>query len=417
MSSEKFTYRDSFEQLLQEAADRFRLYPSPKIWQGLYNNIHPSKRKPSTTSLLLISYFFLLLSAPSGMEKETKSSLSVSFLPHKESNQICEKAARQAGIQALRGVNKKSAPFLRTKIKKDAFPVDMKAEKTEKNYLAFIPAEKNEQIMTWETSGTEPEALRPALTFGTIFFSTGYSAEQKNQETPSKAPETNSRFQYQVYATPSMEFRESHPGSRTGEQGSSSAESFPEDASNNSGLAAFNIEAGGNILFRFNPDLRFKAGLQVNYSNRQVQANQGSGDAPETARILANSLQSISGKDLNAESFQFSIPLGADWMIAGNDAVQWFAGATVQPSFLLPGNNNLIIYGPETPVRHDPGSFRNFNINGGIETFVSFKTPGGITLNAGPQFRYQMLSSYKNMYPYNERLFNIGLKLGITSPF
>lgn len=418
MPSEKFTYRDSFEQLLQEAADRFRLYPSPQIWQGLYNNIHPSKKNPSVSSLLLIIYFFLLLSAPSGLEKETESNIAVSPLPVTEGSERSKKAGRQAEPKLLSFVNNKREYIKSTKIKKANLLIDIKGEKIEKSSMNVFLKEKDNQRAAAESYGTETEVQGPIMAFRSMLDNAVYPAEKINKETPGKTPPTNSRFQYQVYATPSMEFRESHAGSKTGDPDASSAESLSGDISGNSAISAFNIEAGGNIIFSFNPDLRFKAGLQVNYSNRQVQSDQVSVNDPGAASIVTNALPPISDKDLYAQRFQFSIPLGADWMIVGNDAIQWFAGATVQPSFLLPGNKNLIIYGPETPFRHDPpGSFRNFSINGGIETFVSFKTPGGIILNAGPQFRYQMLSSYKNTYPYNERLFNIGLKLGITSPF
>ena len=57
---------------------------------------------------------------------------------------------------------------------------------------------------------------------------------------------------------------------------------------------------------------------------------------------------------------------------------------------------------------------RKWNVNAGVESFISFKTKSGADINLGPQFRYQLLSTYSKQYTYTEKLYNIGFKLGIT---
>ncbi len=47
------------------------------------------------------------------------------------------------------------------------------------------------------------------------------------------------------------------------------------------------------------------------------------------------------------------------------------------------------------------------------ETFVSFKTPSGVDITVGPQVRYQLLSTYNKEYTYTEKLYNLGLKIGV----
>ncbi len=52
---EKF-YLDDFELSLKEHANQFKMAPSKKVWQGIYNDLHPGRRWPSVMmSLLLIS--------------------------------------------------------------------------------------------------------------------------------------------------------------------------------------------------------------------------------------------------------------------------------------------------------------------------------------------------------------------------
>jgi hypothetical protein len=60
---------------------------------------------------------------------------------------------------------------------------------------------------------------------------------------------------------------------------------------------------------------------------------------------------------------------------------------------------------------------RRFNLNTSIETFISLTLKNGAVLNAGPQLRYQLLSTYDKRYSYDEKLYNLGIKLGITRNF
>ena len=53
-------------------------------------------------------------------------------------------------------------------------------------------------------------------------------------------------------------------------------------------------------------------------------------------------------------------------------------------------------------------------MNSTIESFVAYKSDNGLEIGLVPQFRYQLLSTYKKEYTYTEKLFNLGLKLGIT---
>ncbi len=52
---EKF-YLDDFELSLQDQANDFKMAPSKKVWQGIYNGLHPGRRWPSITmSIVLLS--------------------------------------------------------------------------------------------------------------------------------------------------------------------------------------------------------------------------------------------------------------------------------------------------------------------------------------------------------------------------
>jgi hypothetical protein len=96
----------------------------------------------------------------------------------------------------------------------------------------------------------------------------------------------------------------------------------------------------------------------------------------------------------------------------GNEKLQLHIGATVQPTYLL-NRNAYLLTADYTNYTQEPSLFRRWNINGAVEAFVSYKT-GSIRWQLGPQFRYQLLSTYTSQYPISENLKEFGVKLGIS---
>jgi hypothetical protein len=60
-----------------------------------------------------------------------------------------------------------------------------------------------------------------------------------------------------------------------------------------------------------------------------------------------------------------------------------------------------------------PSMYRRWNLSGEVEAFLSYQT-GPLRWQIGPEFRYQMLSTYIANYPINENVKGYGLKIGIT---
>ncbi len=192
--------------------------------------------------------------------------------------------------------------------------------------------------------------------------------------------------------------------------------------------AALNLEAGTAFIMGLSKRIRIKAGLQFNYTNYITYAQKL--NHPTQTNVLINDRNTNStllvpysaiyankpGNNfakLNNKTVQFSIPAGADIKIAGKDKLKWYVGATIQPTYTAGGNAYLVSSDYKNYV-DVPSMLRSWNFNTGIEAFVSFKTKNGSLINLGPQFRYQLLSTYSDQYTYSEKLYNIGIKLGIT---
>ena len=239
---------------------------------------------------------------------------------------------------------------------------------------------------------------------------------------------------YQFYFTPSVGYRviskntELIPVSPSLVTASGNVGDYKEALSQS---AAVNMEIGGNILYNISKNWNLKAGIQFNYTNYNINAYELKHPTMTTLTLndlstglphldprpttLAN-ISGIVSKKLNNNTYQVSLPLGADIKLAGKNNLTWYAGATIQPTYTAGGNAYLISSDLKNYVS-DNSLIRNWNLNAGIETFVSYKTKGGLIINAGPQLRYQFLSTYSKQYTYTEKLYNVGLKIGIITKF
>lgn len=191
-----------------------------------------------------------------------------------------------------------------------------------------------------------------------------------------------------------------------------------------------NMEAGIGIIKDMNKRVRFKTGLQFNLTDYITYAQKL--DRPVETSLIVNNISTgflivkpymanyanIPGKNgykLHNRTIQLSIPIGFDYKILGNGRVNWYAGGSLQPtyvsggySYLLSADNNYFVEGQSL--------LRKLNLNTSFESFVSIKTKGGGYFNIGPQFRYQLISAYKRAYIYTERPYNVGFKIGLTKP-
>ncbi len=248
------------------------------------------------------------------------------------------------------------------------------------------------------------------------------------------------RSAIQYYVTPSVGFRflKKNNGFEPANPGTATLVSAGNVETTELGIndevtqkSAINLEAGFSWLYNASKKIRLKAGLQLNYTSYISFAdalkhpsqtylllnttNGGYTMQPRTSNF-ANSINGEKSARLNNKTVQLSLPIGADVKLAGRQNLKWYAGATIQPSIVTGGKVYAVSADTKNYVE-DNSLLRKWNMSAGVETFISYKTPSGITINAGPQVRYQFKSTYTNQYSYSEKLYNIGVKLGITKSF
>ena len=189
---------------------------------------------------------------------------------------------------------------------------------------------------------------------------------------------------------------------------------------------ALGFEIGAALLYRTSKRVTYKGGLQFNYSRYNIQAYQA---LPELATIALNtsvafqadtvstlsSIRNLSGygqEDLSNQYFQVSMPIGLEFRVIGTEKLQLNVAGTVQPTYLINRNSYLITTDYRNYMR-EPSLIRRWNVNGGLEAFVSYNT-GTVRWQVGPQVRYQLLSTYSKQYPIKEQLMEYGFKIAVS---
>lgn len=188
---------------------------------------------------------------------------------------------------------------------------------------------------------------------------------------------------------------------------------------------ALGLELGANLLYRTSKRVNLKAGFQFNYSRYEIEAYTG---MPEIATIALNNqtfindtissysrIRNLSGyapEDLSNQYFQLSLPIGLEYKVIGGSKLELHVAGTIQPTYLLNRNSYLITTDYKNYMR-EPSLVRRWNLNGGLETYVSYYT-GTVRWQVGPQFRYQLLSTYSRKYPIKEQLMEYGVKIGVS---
>ena len=191
---------------------------------------------------------------------------------------------------------------------------------------------------------------------------------------------------------------------------------FPGSMSESRG---FGFEVGGSVLYRLTRNLSVKGGLQFNFIRYQMGAYSTLNNTyltPQGYSLDTSRRMSLpaTATMLDNDYYQLSAPIGFELRVLGNERLQLHLGGTFQPSYLL----NTTAY----TVNHDltqydkqPWMFRKWNFSVGAEAFITYRV-GNIRWQLGPEFRYQLLSSYTSQTPITENLKSYGIKFGITKP-
>lgn len=238
------------------------------------------------------------------------------------------------------------------------------------------------------------------------------------------------RLDVEFYATPAVNYRKLTTESKGSVAPFATTGDINKSISQKPGLG---IETGLGISYAFAKNLRLKAGVQFNYTNYNINADQ-TNHPIQTAILLTDPVtgysypaarsssiantfdnSALQPVTLHNRTYQVSIPVGLSYKLSSNKNVEWFVGATAQPSYIFGGKAHLISSDLKNYVS-DPSSIRTWNLNIGLETYMNYRL-GTYSLRVGPQVRYQVYSTYRKEVALIEKPYAVGLKFGIIKSF
>ena len=296
----------------------------------------------------------------------------------------------------------------------------MPVEATTKNSISEIALTK----IAIGTGGTSP-VNKTSLNQGEKSWIENYALYNKPV-----AKKWKGRVETQLYITPSVVYRQLHDNGAGKNRSSNFPSSFINNTDINNRVAqmpSLGFELGFNWLYQLPKGLKLKGGFQLNFTRYAIHAFDN--HHPTATALSMNSSTNdllyevfrstpysnkvgLDAVKLHNQTVQLSIPMGMDVKLAGNDNVEWYAGATIQPTYVLNGKSYLLSSDERTYVK-DNSMLNHFNMNAGFETYLSFKKDG-YTLQVGPQLRTQLFSTNSKMFTIEERLQGYGLKIGIS---
>lgn len=458
-------YHNDFEDFIKEKAELYKMYPSDKVWKGINNSLR-SRRKWYWTGFVIllsgVSYFAIteLMSPvtsspvakiikPAGQKPQVTTAHLIPFISDiTDDNASVESVRNEETVTSDLLVEDSGSITASFEIPMKFLPGNESAAPQQK--AAFLisglaPLGNHEEYkieLSWPVG--EPN-MQPTLdnlqnNNGKVILhpATQPAAENKLKinwledhaafRTP---PSSHKRISWQLAFSPTVNYRKLS-GTRNAKILSRS-QNIPM-ALNISGdvnrlvnhKPALGFELGTHGLLQLSKTFTLKGGLQFNYSKYDISAFR----APsELATIALNSsvnggsnsllsytnLRNFGGSsaaDLKNQYYQISMPVGFEVRIFGNEKLQFNIASTIQPTYLINKNTYLITTDFKNYTKA-PSLVRRWNVNAGAEAYFSYSS-GDVKWQVGPQFRYQLLSSYQNEYPIKEYLMEYGIKVGIT---
>lgn len=463
---EKNIHNKDFEQFLKQNANQYRMYPSERVWKGIYNHLHTRRRwlwfGAAMLALTISAVTWMMLTTPASdtqasLNSEIQKSPAPSILNKKESMSLPgipapvknSPAKTVSEIPFLLGYSSAEAVASHisnlsdnitttdivaeeaTVVKKSLDVIQTAAEK----FLTKVEEPQVPQFISTDIRDNEPGELNK--TPG------GQSSAIKTPEIPGadNYPLTiesvlnyykaslQKKLTFQAYFVPTISYRKLSENKAILNAAAASNASLNVALINDINNVVthkpdIGLELGLVAKYPLTKNINLRGGLQFNISRYDIKAFKYNGEVATIALNQGSQVNAIytwtnyrtfSGFSPNwLKNYYFSVsaPIGAEYRFAGNKKASYGIAGTLQPTYIIQDRAYLISsdYKNYTQI---PWLIRRWNANTSFETFVSYQS-GNVRWQVGPQVRYQLFSSFSNKYPVKENLFDFGLKVGIS---
>jgi hypothetical protein len=433
-------FNNEFERFLKENADQYRMYPSAKVWKGVYNALHTRRKWYGLGIVLLLLTGSLVTVLVTHSPKETPISANKPVSNEKSV------ASSSTGIHDRDIVENKlpinpslvatgeNGPVISNNHFYSIAGKDLAVNQTD--LLFSEPATRSEPLLINITDQLTDQDIIANTRSGKVSsyprkfvasnpFDWTIESVLNSFHTP-----RHKRFAIQFNFTPTISYRKLSANKaflRSASVQANAPSSFAALYDVNSAVTHkpdIGLELGFTSKYSLASNFRVKAGLQFNVNRYDIKAFNY---RMELTTIALNTNAGVDSVDIISSHrnfggyksdwlqnfyFEISAPVGIEIDLAGDDRVQFGVAGTIQPTYIL-GDRAYLLSTDYKNYAEVPWLIRRWNVSAGLETFVSYST-GKMRWQVGPQVRYQLLSSFVDKYPVKENLFDFGLKVGVS---
>ncbi|MBE7171932.1 MAG: hypothetical protein INR73_15190 [Williamsia sp.] len=455
---DKDFYNDDLDDFLQQKADEYTMYPSEKVWKKVRRNLFWHKNWYSVTGGILALFLLFLL---------PESFLSTIFPDPPKTNSNATKETGAANALSAPSADKLKA--IPGNLPATAASNTPQASKPVLFVAKSTPLENSTPVHISELpvakTGHQPAAIRPnsqsiiiaapAVTEGSALVEEAEKESKATDEKEVKAdvnleeaptqyhgdvnwlqemalinltPKKQGKFNLQFYFSPLVSYRTLTDNGHNTHTANGNAPLAGNQVDINQYVdhqPSMGVELGSNILYRASNRLTIRTGLQLNYSRYTIKAYRAgyekasialkSFGRPDDTLTTYTTIRNFNGylqEQLQNQYFQVSLPVGAELKLLGNKRFQINVAGTIQPTYLLLSDTYLLSTNYINYIK-EPSLVRRWNVHSSAEAYISYQF-ANVRWQVGPQFRYQLLSSFNDRYPVKEYLMEYGIKFGIS---
>jgi len=466
---------DSIEQFLHKEADKYRMYPSDKVWDNIRIELHGKPKWPALLftfiSITVALTVITIINYPPQKFIAKNNNVNSKQINYLDTSQQKKQLAAQPSLvvkaslpkvsslpfiadvyQAANAINNSeniitdlssaNSNILNSEKSNSIKQTNIVEDKTgEFNSMSFKKAKReiNEQPITAlvndfnitnERQDTSNSSAAPKnFLIENIAIKSNQTDAYLNQLKKSNSVAKNnstSKWKVQFYLTPSNSYRTLEDDKARLSYTNNQADRQALGTNVNDIVKhkpAVGGEFGVSFLYGLTKNIYIKSGLQFNVRQYGVDAYRNNGSA-SFAYVQNNRLNTItlqaaySTKQGNSEIklenqlYQISAPIGLQWDVVDGERWGLSAAATIQPTYTI--NKSVYVVSTDYKFYADGTTFfRRWNINSSTELCLTLKSKN-IKWFMGPQIRYQQLPTYNDIYPIKEYRVDYGIKFGFT---
>lgn len=429
--------RGQFEIFLQDSLKDFRMVARKRVWTSLYNNLHPSRRWPAFSTVVLfvccLSFFdrnhrVIDIKPIAQIQNPIHTSFSNPIeLNGSKLAQTKKSEAHMSPINPIsdEGIHHTNLIHFSPSKHRSSCNKDLPENTIGDEFMIHTELIRPAKHIASASIGKNPSPIFKPIKLNQLnLIAQSLHAFDSNQEIKQQA----SKFGVSYNITPSVGYRFlTHDAGAAG--------LFPVSDFNAGDIDFYqrptmNMEVGVLLSYKLNRKLSLLGGIQLNYMGYRIEATEWEEPIPaeleyrdpNTGEVrLLNATSTLAkvirgSKNRHNYSVDLSIPIGMNVTLLDEKKWQCQLQATLQPGLKI-SDRTAMISANQSSYIYEPKMVNPWSLHAGMAMQVSIPVDEKLRLNFGPSIRYQLSRQFQSSFLYRENRYNAGMAISLLKAF